>query len=84
MTAYFGALGAFSRTFGTIVGASAQRSWFFARSRHYASSLDAALNGPNIPVSVYERLVEGVNRNLPSLHRYLALRKRMLVVETLH
>ena len=43
-----------------------------------------ALDGPNIPVSVYTRLVDGVNRNLPAFHRYLKLRKRMMGVDELH
>jgi oligoendopeptidase F len=43
-------------------------------------SLDAA----NIPTSVYTRLVDGVNKSLPSFHRYLKLRKRMMGVDQLH
>ncbi len=35
----------------------------------------AALDVPNIPVSVYKRLVDGVNRHLPTFHRYLKLRR---------
>jgi oligoendopeptidase F len=84
MSAYFGALGGFSRTYGTAMSASLQKSIFFAKSRKYSSNLEATLNGPNIPVSVYSRLVEGVNRHLPSFHRYLALRKRMMGLDELH
>ena len=43
-----------------------------------------ALDGPNIPVSVYTRLVDGVNKNLPAFHRYLKLRKRMMGLDQLH
>ena len=78
MSAFFGALGGFGRTFGTTMNSSVQKSLFYARSRKYASNLEAALNGPNIPVSVYMRLVDGVNRHLPTFHRYLRLRKRMM------
>ena len=84
MSSFFQALGRFSRTFGTIMNASVQKALFFARARHYESSLAMRLDGPNIPVSVYTRLVEGVNRHLPSLHRYLRLRKRMMGVDELH
>lgn len=84
MSAYFEALGAFSRTFGTTMNASVQRALFVARARRYESTLEATLNGPNIPVSVYTRLIEGVNRHLPSFHRYLQLRRRMLGVDELH
>jgi oligoendopeptidase F len=84
MAAFLEALGAFNSTFGVTLNADAQKMLFLAKSRHYASSLEMALNGPNIPVSVYTRLIDGVNRNLPSFHRYLGLRKRMLGVPELH
>jgi oligoendopeptidase F len=84
MAAYFGALGGFSRTYGASMSASLQRAVFYAKSRKYTSNLEAALNGPNIPVSVYSRLVDGVNRHLPSFHRYLNLRKRMMGLDELH
>ena len=81
MSAFFGAMGGFGRTFGTTMNSQVQKSLFYARARKYDSNLDAALNGPNIPVSVYMRLIEGVNRNLPTLHRYLRLRKRMMALK---
>jgi oligoendopeptidase F len=85
MSAFFNALGGFSRTLGVTMNSNVQKSLFYARSRKYASNLEASLNGPNIPVSVYMRLVEGVNRHLPTFHRYLGLRKRMMgVTDDLH
>jgi oligoendopeptidase F len=85
MSAFFGALGSFSRTLGMTMNSSVQRSLFYSRSRKYSSSLEAALNGPNVPVPVYRHLVEGVNRHLPTFHRYLRLRKRMMgITDDLH
>ena len=84
MSAYFGTLGTFSRTFGTSMSASLQKALFYSRARNYESNLGATLNGPNIPLSVYTRLVDGVNRHLPSFHRYLSLRKRMMGLSELH
>lgn len=84
MAAYFETLGRFSRTLGTTMNGSVQKALFYANARKYGSSLEATLNGPNIPVSVYTKLVDGVNANLPSFHRYLKLRKRMLGVSELH
>jgi oligoendopeptidase F len=81
MSAFFGALGGFSRTLGTVMDSNIQRAVFYAKSRRYTSTLEARLNSPNIPTSVYMRLVDGVNRNLPFLHRYLKLRKRMLGIQ---
>ena len=84
MSTYFNAMGTFSRTFGTTMNAEAQKVLFYAKARRYPTALESELDGPNIPVSVYSRLVEGVNRNLSSFHHYLTLRKRMLGVSELH
>jgi len=84
MSAFFGALGGYRRTFGATMNATVQRDLFYMKARKYASSLEAALNEHNIPVSVYRNLVEGVNESLPTFHRYLRLRKRMMGLDQLH
>lgn len=55
-----------------------------SRIRKYPSARAAALSGDNIPGEVYDNLVSAVNRNLPSMHRYVDLRKKMLGVDKLH
>jgi oligoendopeptidase F len=84
MSSFFQSLGSFSRTFGTTMNGQVQKASFFAKSRQYPSALEMALDGPNIPTSVYTRLIDGVNRSLPSFHRYLTLRKRMMGLDELH
>ncbi len=84
MAAFFNALGAYSGTFGATMNAKIQKDVFYARARKYPTTVAAALDGPNIPVSVYARLIDGVNRHLPAFHRYLRLRQRMLGVPELH
>jgi oligoendopeptidase F len=84
MASFFGALGGYRGTFGSTLDTSVQASIFYARARNYATTLDAALDAPNVPTSVYSKLLEGVNRNLPTFHRYLKLRKRMLELADLH
>ena len=49
-----------------------------ARIRKYESARAAALSGDNIPGEVYDNLVNVVNKNLPTMHRYVELRKEML------
>ena len=80
MSSFFGSLGAFSRTFGTTINSEVQKVLFYARARKYTSNLEASLDPANIPVTVYTRLVAGVNRHLPTFHRYLKLRKRMMEI----
>jgi len=85
MSSFFLSLGAFGRTFGTTMNSSIQRALFYAKARKYNSTLEASLDRPNIPVSVYMRLIEGVGKNLTTFHRYLALRKRMMgIPDSLH
>jgi oligoendopeptidase F len=84
MSAFFGALGSFRGTFGATLNSQILSDIFVARARDYETSLEAALDGPNIPTSVYTRLVDGVNKHLPTFHRYLSLRKKMMGVSELH
>ena len=84
MSAYFTALGSFRGTFGSTMSGQVHSDVFYARARRYDSALEAALDGPNIPKSVYTRLVDGVNKHLPTFHRYLGLRKKMMGVAELH
>ena len=84
MAEFFGALGKFRGTFGSTLNGQVQSDMFYARARKYDSALEAALDGPNIPTSVYTRLIDGVNRHLPTFHRYLKLRQRMMKLPDLH
>jgi oligoendopeptidase F len=84
MSAFFTSLGKFRGTFGTTLNTQIQSDVFYARTRKYGTALESALDGANIPTSVYTRLVEGVNRHLPTFHRYLKLRKRMMNLPELH
>lgn len=85
MSSFFTAIGGFRRTFGTTINAEVQKVRFYAKARKYAGDLAMALDGPNIPVAVYTRLIEGVDAALPTFHRYLRLRRRMLgIADDLH
>ena len=84
MSAFFGSLGTYRGTFGATLNAQVQSDVFYARARKYNSSLESSLDAANIPTSVYMRLIDGVNRNLPTFQRYLKLRKRMMGVSELH
>jgi oligoendopeptidase F len=84
MSTFFGSLGSFHGTFGATLNGQVQSDEFYARARNYKSALESSLDAANIPTSVYMRLIDGVNRNLPTFHRYLALRKRMMGLSELH
>jgi len=82
--AFFGGLHDFSRTFGTQLNSEVQKNIFYANVRNYSSSVESALDANNIPVTVYKKLVENMNNNLGTLHRYLKLRKKILGLDELH
>ncbi|HVI80529.1 MAG TPA: oligoendopeptidase F, partial [Candidatus Acidoferrum sp.] len=84
MEAFFTTLGKYRATFGSMMNTNVQTSVFYARARNYETSLESSLDGPNIPVSVYSKLIEGVGRNLSTFHRYLTLRKRIMGLAELH
>ena len=81
---FFNGYGEFKNTLGANLGGKVKKDWVYAKNRKYDSSLEAALNADNLPVSVYTTLIAEVNKNLPTLHRALELKKRMLGLDALH
>jgi len=71
-------------TYASLYNAVLQRDLFLAESRGYASTLDGALHGNNIPVAVVENLIETTKAGTEPLRRYHRLRKRVLGVDTYH
>lgn len=55
-----------------------------SKIRKYDSCLAAALNPDDIPESVYRNLVDTVNANLGTLHKYVGIRKKMLGLDEIH
>lgn len=71
-------------TMAALYGTNVHDAVIGAKIRNWPSALEAAVGGIHLPVSVYTSLVDTVNANLPRLHRYLELRKRILGVDELH
>ena len=55
-----------------------------ASARHYDSSRAMSMAGENVPVEVYDNLIETVRKHMPAMHRYVRLRKKILGVDELH
>ncbi len=81
---YMGKLNEFSATFGALLNAQITKDVFYMKAGKYGSCLESSLDEDNIPLGVFHSLVENVNRNLPTFHRYLKLRQRILGVDELH
>jgi oligoendopeptidase F len=81
--AFWGRYGEFTRTLATTLDAHV-RTHVFNRDVHkFGTSLEAALFEYKIPTSVYTRLIEDVHANLPTLHRYLRLRQKIMGLPSL-
>lgn len=73
----------YENTFATLFNGNLKTNIFFATARKYKSARDAALDKNNIPLSVYDNLIDSVNQNLAPLHRWAALKRNLLGVEKL-
>jgi len=79
--AMFGAYRQFGDTFAALYGGAVKMDNFQATVRGYSSACEAALDGGNVPVSVYDSLIEAVHESLPAMKKYLKLRQRVLGLE---
>ncbi len=74
----------YRNTLASIYINSLKKDNFYAMVRKYPSSRDMFLEESNIPGEVYDNLIETVNDNLGLLHRYVALRKKIMKLDELH
>ena len=81
--AFWTAYNQYTRTFATTLNAHVQSHVTVKDVRNFPTSLDAALFDFNIPRNVYSRLLDDVHANLPTLHRYLKLRQKIMGVQQL-
>jgi oligoendopeptidase F len=73
-----------AQTLAACLNASVQRDVYYARSRNFGATLESALFPDQVPLTVYENLIKTVHQYLPSVHRYLEVRKRALKLRDLH
>lgn len=76
--AIVGTYGNYRNTAAALLNGAVQGHIFNMKARNYDNCLAAALDGGNIPTRVYQNLIDTVNKNLPLLHRYQAIRKKAL------
>ncbi len=82
--AVYDTYGKFRNTFASTLSGNVKKDNFYARVRNYSSARHAALSENNIPESVYDNLVSTISEQLPLLHRYVKLRKKVLGLNELH
>ena len=82
--AYFGEFKRYINTFAAMYAGSVKMDNYYTRVRGYDSSCERALFADNVSVSVYDSLVEAVHAGLPTMRRYLELRRRVLGLKELN
>ena len=80
----YNTLGGMRNTAAGLLDAQNKQQKFFATARKYGSAREAAMDRTNVPVSVYDNLIEAVHQNMDKMHRYVRLRKKLLGVDELH
>ena len=74
----------YKNTLGALFNGNIKGLIFNAKARKYKSTREAALTPNNIPLKVYDNLVNTVNENLAPLQRWGKLKKKILKLDSLH
>ena len=61
-----------------------KKDWFFAKIRGFNTSVERSMFAENVPPTCYAKLLEAVGKGTKAMHRYIALRRRMLGVKELN
>ena len=74
----------FKNTAASLLDSQNKQLKFFAEARNFPNAFEASLFRTQVPTSVYRNLIDTVHKNLDKMHRYVALRKKLLGLEELH
>ncbi len=80
---YLAEFHAHRHTLAALYNGSVQRDVYHARVRRFPSAIEARLFNNDVPIAVYDQLIEQVRAHLPDLHRYYDLRRRALKLDAL-
>ena len=83
-TSMYSEYGKYKNTIASILAAQTNQLLFNSKARHYESTLQASLDGNDVPVSVYFNLIDTVHNNMDYMYKYVRLRKKLLGVDQLH
>lgn len=74
----------FKNTFAATYSTSMKQDVFLARAKGYPSALAASLSDNNIPTEVFRNLIDTFKKNIPTWHKYWAVKRRAHNFETIH
>lgn len=79
----YASYGQFENSLASTLSGEVKAHNFNARVHKYNSAREAALSENGVPTTVYDTLIKEVNSHLDLLHRYVALRKKILGLKDL-
>ncbi len=82
--AYYSVYDNHKNALAMMVQSEVKKNIFYSNARKHESARHASLHKNNVDVSVYDSLVEAVHENLPTMHKYMELRKKTLGLDELH
>lgn len=71
-------------TFASLFNGNLKTNIFYSKARKYSSAREASLDKNNIPLSVYDNLIDTAGKNLGPMHRWAAMKKNVLGLSELH
>jgi len=74
----------YKNTLAACYSGSVKADCFYAKARKFSGCLNAALDSDNVPVEIYDRLIEATHKNFKTLHEYFKVRKKALGIRSLH
>ena len=76
--------GKYANTFCSLLTSSVKNCVFNANIRNYDTALESVLDSDNIPTSVYMKAIDEIEKGLPELHRFVAMKKKILGIDEMH
>ena len=83
-SAYYGAYVSLINTIASTYYGNVKKGVFYAKAKKYPSALDKALITEDVPRVVYDNLISSVNKALPTLHKYMAQKKKALKLKKMY
>ena len=74
----------YENTIAATLSSSIKKDVFFAKARKYDSALHAGLHSDNVSVDVYKNLISAIHDALPSMYKYMEIKRKKLGVDKLH
>ncbi len=81
---YYEQISGHRHTLAASLRGSIQGDVFRARARNFKGAREASLFSDNVPVAVYDNLIDTVHRHLPGLFRYYEVRRRRMRLRKIH